>query len=404
MDSKEKEAITQTMQAEAEVNPTKPDQKIPVKTFAPLQADLAELLIPIVSVLSVLFTAILVITLILINTGIRLPKLELPVPVPVNSEQDHGNNTSVTDRRDHPVIATVQNKRASMLYRAATGVPDKTLPELYSKSAILIDVTKGYTGNSATAEKSTNEQLQIASMTKVMTLIVCCDYINEKGIDSLYDVIKIKADDKRLAEYSCAFFIESEKKEGTLTENIYVIDALYGLIMRSGADCAYALAEHFAGSEEAFVVRMNAKANELGMINTTFSNCIGKDYGGENGKVKNVSTVIDVATMFAYALDNPFCYDIITAQQWECIGNYTDARVYTMHPLVYGKYKNNKDKYGSAKVIGGKSGNETLAGYCLVSLLESSGGRRYICVTAGNRTTESSYDDTIKICNALLQQ
>ena len=171
-------------------------------------------------------------------------------------------------------------------------------------------------------------------------------------------------------------------------ETVYVIDMLYGLILESGADCAYGLAVGLAGSEAAFVQKMNEKAAALGMSNTNFNNCVGKDDYGQN-----YSTMRDVATMMNYAMSNALCYKILTSEKWVPVGDYAYAHLadgtYEVRSMVHAGIKNKN--IGSADFLGGKSGNEINAGYCLVSVASYS-GKTYICVTAGHKS--SSYDDT----------
>jgi D-alanyl-D-alanine carboxypeptidase (penicillin-binding protein 5/6) len=182
-------------------------------------------------------------------------------------------------------------------------------------------------------------------------------------------------------KYQVAFNIEDREA--------YVIDLLYSLILQSGCDSACALAKHLAGSEENFVRLMNQKAEALGLTDTHFAN----SYGGDNEN--NYSTVREVGEFFLYALENPLAYKIITAKtgDYKFYGEYKNY-IYTPS-LVMEAFKNHKT--GDITVLGGKSGHDEQAGYCLVSFGRDEGGKRYLAVTAGNTAYKSSYTDSARI-------
>ena len=296
--------------------------------------------------------------------------------------------TVESDYRSKPFLPTHKNAVASDTAYKPTGTPTVTVSNISSSHAILVDSSKG----EILCGDGIDDKIQIASMTKVMTLIVACDLITDDGV--MYKGIKVKYDPK-MNDYATCYI--STKKSKYYESTVYVIDLLYGLILESGADCAYALAEGLAGSEEAFVSRMNAKAEALGMTGTNFTNCVGKDDGGEN-----YSTLRDVVTMFSYALDNPLCRAILTSENWVAVGDYaylygTNGYI-PVKSIVYEGIKKRKSDMvcGNVTVLGGKSGNEYLAGFCLVSLARSESGREYICATAGGNSGQQ-YNDAVYI-------
>ncbi|MBO4213207.1 MAG: D-alanyl-D-alanine carboxypeptidase [Clostridia bacterium] len=332
-------------------------------------------IIAAVSAFLLIFSIILALTIAIINSN-PTPKLN---PNDSNVQTPPAVSETLAENRERVEVTNAANAEASTtLYRPADVSGRKNLgsdANITSKAALLEDLDAGV----VIAAKNADEKVQIASMTKVMTLIVACDLI-----DDYYGVITINYG-PRLEDYSITFV----DKTKTTTEKVYYIDALYGLVLYSGADCAYAIAESLCGSEEAFVEKMNEKAAALGMKDTHFSSCVGKDDGGNN-----YSTMRDVATMFAYALKNERCYEILTTERWVCIGSYDCERIRSLvHMNLSGKSADMT--FGKVKVLGGKSGNETLAKFCLVSFGEKSDGHKYICVTAGHAS--SSYADTIYI-------
>ncbi|GIP37540.1 D-alanyl-D-alanine carboxypeptidase DacF [Paenibacillus sp. J31TS4] len=130
-----------------------------------------------------------------------------------------------------------------------------------AKSAVLMDVDTG----TIMSEKNMHEKLPPASITKVMTMLLIMEALGDG---------KIQLSDKvRTSEYAASMggsqiFLEPG-------EEMTVQDMLKGIAMASGNDASVAMAEKLAGSEEAFVQQMNARAKELGMTNTNFVNCNG---------------------------------------------------------------------------------------------------------------------------------
>ncbi len=334
----------------------------------------------IISALLLLFSVIVAVTVALCES----PKNTPPLVRPGDQTSDNGGESPVVKplpgMPDLPANSIPQE--STSLYRPVDSSSVKTIEGISSKAALVANIDTGI----VTYANSPDERVQIASMTKIMTLVVACDYLEGKArlgeeVDLIYS--------DRLKSYNKAFLTEPGGEGAVSSEKVYVIDLLYGLVLQSGADAAYGLAEHFAGSEEAFVVKMNEKAAALGMTNTHFTNCVGKDDGG-----KNYSSMRDVATMFTYALRNPLCENIITTKQWKCVGNYRKCSSINSLVLttVAGK---GGPKFGSVTVLGGKSGLENMSGYCLVSVCMSASGERFAVVTMGNKS--SSYTDSIHI-------
>ncbi|MBQ8388947.1 MAG: hypothetical protein IJX46_08485 [Clostridia bacterium] len=300
-----------------------------------------------------------------------LPDWDIPSGTTGNS-----GNTD-TPSNNYPAVTDWQN---------ASTAPKISLPssvgafgdDIKSTAAILVDMSSG----SATCAKNADQRVPIASMTKVMTLIVALDLI--KSNDTFYEKVKLDPDtraDLAKDKYQLAFNIDDEEA--------YVIDLLYTLILQSGCDSACALAKHLAGSEENFVDLMNKKAEALGLKNTHFAN----SYGGDHDN--NYSTVREVGVIFLYALENELAEKIITTKtgDYKFYGKYIN---YMYAPsLVLDAFKNHST--GGITVLGGKSGLDEQAGYCLVSFGRDASGNKYLVVTAGNNAERSSYTDSARI-------
>ena len=148
---------------------------------------------------------------------------------------------------------------------------------LESESAILIEETTG----EILFEKNSHEELRPASVTKIMTILLIMESLDEG---------KITLEDKVPCSENASSMGGSQIWLST-NETLTVNDMLKAICVVSANDCAVAMAEYISGSEEAFVILMNEKAKTLGMNNTTFKNCHGIDEDG------HVSSSYDIALM-----------------------------------------------------------------------------------------------------------
>ena len=394
------EMIEQEVSEEEQTAREKSGYKIRRRNDIPEKNKGNDTLIAAISVVILVFTVIMSLSVLVINnlhierppqsdsTGTGGDSGEgtgKPIVPPIGGNPLFGEVES--DYRSKPMLPSHANAAESTTAYRPTGSA-RAINGIYSSHSILVDASAG----SVLYGDGIDDRIQIASMSKVMTLIVACDYITDE--DLMYQGIKVKYDPKMTGYATCYI---STNKPKYYESTVYVIDLLYGLILESGADCAYALAEGLAGSEAAFVEKMNAKAAALGMTDTHFTNCVGKDDGGDN-----YSSMRDVATMFRYALENDLCRAILTTESWVAVGDYDYLYASTgylpVKAIVYTGIRKRKSDMvcGKSTVLGGKSGNEDLAGYCLVSLARSSDGKEYICVTAGGENGQQ-YDDAVTV-------
>ncbi len=142
-----------------------------------------------------------------------------------------------------------------------------------------------------------------------------------------------------------------------------------GMLLPSGNDAAGAAAVEIAGSEEAFVRRMNRRAEELGLTNTQYRNPSGLDAPG------HYSSARDLATLAAHALENEDFADIVSQQEMRmAFGNPPYNRsIYTTNKLL--------ERYPPA--IGVKTGYTEDAGLCLVTAAEQDGTRLIVVTLNG---------------------
>ena len=248
--------------------------------------------------------------------------------------------------------------------------------ELYSSSAILVDVQNG----TVLAEKGMDEKIYPASMTKVMTLLVAAE--NLPDLDAAFTMTQAIIDPIYLAGASMAGFVDGE--------TVSMRDLLYGAVVPSGAEATEALAQAVAGSEEAFVAMMNEKAAALGLTNTHFMNTSGLH------DEDHYSTVREIALILQAALQNEVCAEVLSAE------NYRASRT-EQHPD--GLAMTNKFLYrvhheyalNGAEITAAKTGYTAEAMNCCASAGKTPDGRSVICVTANAWTGEFCIEDHIAL-------
>ena len=217
---------------------------------------------------------------------------------------------------------------------------------------------------------SPDERISIASLTKIMTLIVAIE--NIKNLDEKIIITSNDLEGLLEEDASVAGLCEGEE--------VTYCDLLYALFLPSGADAARALANNIGGNVNSFVRLMNKKVKQLNLINTHFSNVTGLD------KKNNYSSVKDVLIMLKYALQNKIFYKIFTAKEY--ITSDSLLTLYSTFWQTAAKYN-----YDMNYVIGAKTGYTDAAGKCLATLaIDSKNSTSYILVTCGaNTTTEDAY-------------
>ncbi len=208
-------------------------------------------------------------------------------------------------------------------------------------------------------EKSADEKVSIASLTKIMTALVTLE-----NVDNLDDRVILTSEDFN-------GLIEANAVTAGFTKGEVVTyrDLLYGLLLPSGADAAKALARNVGGSEEKFIQKMNDKAIELGLKDTHFSTVIGLD------DPNNYSTAKEVSYIFKEALKNKDFKTIITTK------NYTssDGKV-KFHSTIQSNAK--KFNIDIPYILGGKTGTTTDAGLCLATIAKEN-DINYMLITLG---------------------
>ena len=243
--------------------------------------------------------------------------------------------------------------------------------DVKAKTAILQD----YLSGEILYEKDADLSIYPASMTKIMTSIIAFELI-KNGDLSLDDEFIISENAWRLSQagYSSMFIM--------VGDSVSVEDLLRGIIVASGNDSCVALAEGIAGTESEFAILMTAKAQEMGMYNTNFTNSSGLN------DPDNYSTVRDIMIMSRYLIKNyPEEYKYF--KELEFTWNRTGG-----DPITQGN--RNPLLYKNIGADGIKTGYLAVEKYSLASSLISN-ERRLIAVGSGFQTKNSRSKESTKL-------
>ncbi len=242
--------------------------------------------------------------------------------------------------------------------------------DINSKAAILTDADSGR----VLFEKNANERLPIASITKVMTLNLIFEAV-ENGNLSLDEEISVSQNASGMG--GSQVFIDAGY-------TYKASDLIKSVIIASANDAAVAMAERISGSEETFVKKMNRKAQDLGMTDTCFKNCTGLPCEG------HYSTATDVAKMSAELLkhEDYFSWSGIRLDE---LRHEKDGRTTQL-------VNTNKLITSLAGCDGLKTGSTSEAKFC-VTVTAKRGDMRLISVILGGNTSKERFSEAAKLIN-----
>ena len=232
-------------------------------------------------------------------------------------------------------------------------------PKLKSVSYLLVDAATGQ----SLVEANADHRLPPASLTKIMTSYVAAEAL-ERGIITPEDQVEVSV--KAWQAEGSRMFI----REGT---RVKMMDILRGIVVQSGNDASIALAEHLAGTEDAFVDLMNDQAQHLGMDSTNFINATGLPHPN------HYTTARDLALLTrALIKGHPEHYQLYKEKDFT-YGAPGEAPIWqrNRNPLLA----------RDSAVDGVKTGHTQAAGYCLVASAQR-GGTRLISVIMGASSEE----------------
>ena len=232
--------------------------------------------------------------------------------------------------------------------------------DIGGKSALLMDVATG----TVLYESNSHEALAPASVTKVMTMLLIMEAV-DSGKIRMEDTVT--ASEAAAAKGGSQIFLK-------VGETMTVSDMLKSIAVSSANDCACAMAEHIAGSESAFVERMNSRAKELGMNDTHFVNCTGLDDGPEAADHR--TSAHDIALMSRELM-----------KHHPDIKKFTTIWMDTVRGGAFGLSNTNKLIRFYPGATGLKTGFTSGAGYCLSATAERE-GLELIAVVMGCTTSQ----------------
>ena len=243
-------------------------------------------------------------------------------------------------------------------------------PDVDGKAWVLMDYATGQ----VLASKEPDLRVEPASITKVMTdYVVSAEVANGKV--HMTDPVTISENAWRGGgagtDGSTSFL--------KLNSQVPLKDLLYGMIIQSGNDAAIALAEHTAGSEQAFAGLMNAYAKQLGMVNSNFQNASGYPIAD------HYTTAHDIAILSrALIHDFPEDYAISAVKEFEWNG----IKQHNRNTLLW----------RDPSVDGIKTGHTSGAGYCLAASAKQ-GESRMIAIVMGASSEKARADSAMALLN-----
>lgn len=246
------------------------------------------------------------------------------------------------------------------VYARAAGEAD--MPQISGKAAYLCDWHTGTVIHEANAQA----HLPIASMCKIMTLLVCFDGLNEHRF-SLDDMVCVSETASGMG--GSQVFLEAGA-------SYRAKDLIESICIASANDSCVAMAELLYGSENAFVNRMNERAGELGMKDTQFTNCTGLPKSGQYSCAKDVAAMLSALMRYK----EYFEFSTVWMDEIQHPGGRKTEMANT-NKLV--RYYQGCDA--------GKTGFTSEAGYCLAASAER-GNMRVISVVIGADTSKKRFD------------
>lgn len=245
--------------------------------------------------------------------------------------------------------------------------PIPSAPSLDVKSYLLLDYETGQ----VLAERNAGEQVEPASITKVMAAYVLFGEIR-RGQLKLEDQVRVSERAWKQGLGGSRMFIP-------VNAEVAVKDLLLGMIVQSGNDATVALAEHVAGSEEAFVVLMNQQAQTLGMSGSHFTNAPGLP------DPEHYTTAADLAKLAqAMIRDYPEYYAWYSVREF----SFNGIKQYNRNTLLA----------RDPTVDGMKTGHTESAGFCLLSSAKRD-AMRLIAVVMGSKSEKARADESQALLN-----
>ena len=260
-----------------------------------------------------------------------------------------------------------------LYFRTALAVEEEESPSsgssalnLNAVSAVLMEYETG----KILYEQNADEKLPPASITKIMTLLLVMEAVDQGkiGLDDM-----VTTSDTAASMGGSQIYLETG-------EQMCVRDMIKSVVIASANDAAAALAEHLCGSIEAFVKKMNERAAELGMQNTNFENTNGLD----DTTVNHYTSARDVAIMSRALISHPLILE------------YSSIWMDTVRDGAFGLTNTNRLIRFYPGATGLKTGSTAKAGFC-ISATAMRNGMHLIAVVMGSPTRDIRNEEAKKL-------
>ncbi|WP_167954745.1 D-alanyl-D-alanine carboxypeptidase family protein [Anaerosporobacter faecicola] len=260
------------------------------------------------------------------------PQYKIPI-----LSQNYSKNCNETLRNESSCIGERRVEEVTIVTKPIT--KENGNLQLNARAACLMDASN----MRILYGKEADQEMPMASTTKIMTLIVTLENAN------LDDVVKVSKNAAKQPDVQLNMQTGDEYKLG---------DLLYSLMLESHNDTAVAIAEHVGGTVEGFAQMMNKKAQELGCTHTNFVTPNGLDSMTE----EHYTTARELGKIASYAIQNQQFREIVNTPNWT-FKELTKGTSYSV---------SNKDRflYIYDGAIGIKTGFTNKAGYCFVGAVE----------------------------------
>ena len=244
-------------------------------------------------------------------------------------------------------------------------------PSVFAESAIVMEASTGL----VLYQKNMNTEHYPASITKIMTVLLALENSSPGDIvtvshKAVYDV---EADSSRI------WINEGEK--------LTMQQCLYGILLESANDCAYAVAEHISGNIQDFAKLMTAKAKSLGCKNTNFMN----PHGLQDDN--HYTSAYDMALIAREALKNESFVKIFSTKVYQIPPTNKQKEIRylrTHHKILM------RNGYSYDGIVGGKTGYTSTSKYTLVTVAKR-GDMELICVILKDDSAKNQYNDSERL-------
>jgi D-alanyl-D-alanine carboxypeptidase (penicillin-binding protein 5/6) len=273
-----------------------------------------------------------------------------------------------------PAVMSAASEAEKPAEQGQSTAEHQVAAEVAAPHALLMEVSTG----TVLMGKAEDEKLHPASVTKIMTLLLILEAI-EDGKIALSDMVSVSEHASSMG--GSQVYLEPFEQQTVET-------MIKCIAVASANDACVAMAEHISGSEGDFVRRMNERAAELGMTNTHFANCCGLDDD------EHLTTARDVALMSReLLLNHPQIHEYCTIWMENII--HTTAK----GSFEFGLTNTNKLIKQYEYATGLKTGYTSVAGFC-VSASAKKDNIELIAVIMGGADSKSRFQDAVTLLNS----